>query len=451
MIGLGRLGGPIAACLAARGFDVIGVDVDPARVEALNCATPPSIEPGFTDMLRRADGRFRATTDIADAVEQTEATFVLVPTPNAPGGGFSLAIVEDVCRRIAPVLARKRGYHLIVIVSTVMPGDCRDVVVPLLEKRTGRVCGVDFGLCYSPEFVAIGSVIANFLKPDFLLIGASDERSSALLESIYRRVCENNPTFSTMNLTNAELAKIAVNAYVTMKISFANMLSEICDGTPGTDVDLVTSALGLDSRIGRRYLTGGVAYGGPCFPRDNIALTRVAERAGADSRLPSAVDNVNNHQTARLLRLIEQTATPGDTIAVLGLAYKPDSDIFEPSQGTSLARALIERGYQVVACDPAMEHASADLVSTVNLGRHLRDCLDRADIAIVTTPWPAFVDDVRPYIEAPKLRAVIDPWRVLDGDRLNGAAQYLPGGTHRTTSVATPPQTISAHAIVSGA
>src|SRR4029077_7787926 len=300
VIGLGKLGSPMAACLAAKGLDVIGIDTDPRKVEAINQGRPPVHEPGLREMLAQAKGRLSAGTAMEDGVLSAEATFVVVATPSEPEGGFSLRYVEPVCAAIGRALAKRSGYHLVCLTSTVMPGVTGGPVRDILEENSGKRCGVDFGLCYSPEFIALGSVIRDFLNPDFLLIGESDPRSGALLESFYRVVCENNPAVARMNFINAEVTKLAVNTYITTKISFANMIARICEQLPKADVDVVTGALGLDQRIGGKYLKGAISYGGPCFPRDNLALGALAEQLGAPADLAQATHKFNQAQISWL-------------------------------------------------------------------------------------------------------------------------------------------------------
>src|SRR5262249_16419800 len=222
-------------------------------------------------------------------------------------------------------------------------GACRHGLIPILEKYSGKRCGEDFGFCYSPEFVALGSVIRDFLNPDFLLVGEFDGRAGAHLEDSYRVITANNAPVARMSLENAELAKISVNAFVTTKITFANMLADICARVPGGNVDVVSNAIGLDSRIGRKYLTGALGYGGPCFPRDNVALAFFANAVGATADLPEATDRINRSLADRMTSYVEAHATPGSTVAVLGLSYKPASHIVEESQAISLVKALVDR------------------------------------------------------------------------------------------------------------
>ncbi|MFN3329538.1 MAG: nucleotide sugar dehydrogenase, partial [Pyrinomonadaceae bacterium] len=285
VIGLGKLGASMAACFAYRGFEVIGVDISPKVVDAVNSGKAPVQETGLDDLISANKERIRATLSHEEAVLNSDISFVIVPTPSDERGAFSLQYAAWAYKEIGKALAKKNGYHNVVLTSTVLPGSTRQVLMPVLEKESGKKAGKDFGVCYSPEFIALGSVIRDFLNPDFTLIGELDERCGEQLEQLYSKVVENGAPSARMSIENAELTKIAVNTFVTTKITFANMLAEICEKIPGGNVDVVTKALGMDSRIGHKYLKGALGYGGPCFPRDNIALSFIAKELGVSAEL----------------------------------------------------------------------------------------------------------------------------------------------------------------------
>src|SRR5437016_12535094 len=214
VIGLGKLGSPIAACFAARDFQVNAVDIDAQKVDAIGRGVPPVREPGLAELLKESKGRLRATQDTEAAIRDSEATFIVVGTPSEPDGGFSLRYVIPTCEAIGRALRNKNSFHLVVLTSTVMPGSTGGEIKSALESASGKRCGQDFGLCYSPEFISLGSVIRDFLNPDFLLIGESDPHAGELLASIAKGVCENQPPVARLSFANAELTKLAVNPYV---------------------------------------------------------------------------------------------------------------------------------------------------------------------------------------------------------------------------------------------
>jgi UDPglucose 6-dehydrogenase len=415
VVGLGKLGAPMAAALAAKGLTVVGVDADSAKVEAIRAGRPPVFEPELAETIRSAGSRLTATSDLAQAVAATDTTFIVVATPSEPSGGFSLRYVLPVCEAIGSVIARKREPHLVVITSTVMPGMTGGPIRDALERASGKRVGVDFGLCYGPEFIALGSVIRDFLNPDFLLIGESDPAAGERLEALYHRVCENRPAVVRMNFVNAEIAKLSVNTFVTTKITFANMLARICERLPEADVDVVTRALGLDTRIGGKYLKGAVSYGGPCFPRDNLALAALATEIGAPADLAQATHRFNRAQISWLADRVVECLPPGQTAGVLGLTYKPNTDVVEEAVGLLLAEALIARGVALVAYDPqGARNSVSALGPSVRLAATAEECIAESAVVVVATPWPEFARIPAERWErrgAPRI--VLDCWRAL--------------------------------------
>ncbi|MER3425348.1 MAG: UDP-glucose/GDP-mannose dehydrogenase family protein, partial [Nitrospiraceae bacterium] len=238
-------------------------DVLSRNVDLINRGEAPVIEPGLSELIAANRRHLRATSDYRTATHESDASFIIVPTPSDEKGGFSLRYVKAAIREIGRALKGKKTYHLVVVTSTVLPGSTQFGLLPLLEQESGKRCGEAFGLCYNPEFIALGSVIHDLLNPDFILIGESDRRAGQELEDLYKVFCDNHPPVKRMNFVNAELTKIAVNTFVTTKITFANMLAGICEELPGGNIDTVSEALGMDTRIGSRYLRSATA--GPAF------------------------------------------------------------------------------------------------------------------------------------------------------------------------------------------
>jgi UDPglucose 6-dehydrogenase len=437
VIGLGKLGAPMAAAMASRGLRVIGVDADESKVKSINELRSPVFEPGLPQMLHSSKGRLAATGDIEEAVCATQITFIVVATPSEPNGGFSLKHVLPVCEAVGRALRSKSEFHLICLTSTVLPGMTGGPVWETLERASGKQGGRDFGLCYSPEFIALGSVIRDFLNPDFLLIGESDPSSGAMLESLYHQVCQNSPQVARMNFVNAEIAKLAVNTYITTKISFANMLARICEQLPKANVDVVTKAIGLDSRIGGKYLKGAISYGGPCFPRDNLALTYLARELGAPADIAEATHRFNSSQVSWLADMVQQNAVPGETIGILGLTYKPDTDVVEQATGILLAQELAGRDVPLVVFDPAgPRHVCASLGNQVRFTATSKECIALASVVVLATPWPEFIRI--PAIEWARHnppRTVVDCWRAFPHLCTADGVRYLSLGTGSAAAV----------------
>ena len=429
IIGLGKLGASMAAAIAKRGFQVIGVDVNRQAVDRLNSGHAPVEETALEETVAANHERLRATLSHREAILGSDVSFVIVPTPSDDQGAFSLQYVAWAFREIGRALAQKESYHLVVLTSTVLPGSTRYGLLPILERESGKIASRDFGLCYSPEFIALGSVIRDFLNPDFTLVGELDQRSGDILESCYSQIMENEPPCKRMSIENAELTKIAVNTYVTTKITFANMLADLCEQIPGGDVDVVTGALGADRRIGRAYLKGSIGYGGPCFPRDNLALSFIARALGTTASLAETTDETNRAMPDKIVDRLLPMIKRGATVALLGLAYKPHSHIVEESQGIYLAKALSHAGARVIGYDPlATEAAKAELAYHALVLDSLESCLDQADVVLITTPDPVFQAlKVADFTRTPV--TVVDFWRILDTELTDApGVDYVPIG-----------------------
>jgi UDPglucose 6-dehydrogenase len=429
IIGLGKLGASMAAAIASRGFNVVGVDVNKRAVELVNSGLAPVQETDLEKTIIANRGRIRATESYDEALQNSDVSFVIVPTPSDERGAFSLQFAAWAFKEIAHALAHKKAFHLVVLTSTVLPGATRYGLMPILEKSSGKTCGVDFGLCYSPEFIALGSVIRDFLHPDFTLVGELDERSGTLLEIAYREIMPDKPPCMRMSLENAELTKISVNTFVTTKITFANMLAELCERIPGGDIDVVTKALGQDSRIGHKYLAGGLGYGGPCFPRDNKALGFIAKELGGSAGLAEMTDQQNRAMPGRMLDSLKPYIRQGETVAVLGLSYKPHSHVIEESQGIILVKKLSSLGARVVAFDPlAGVAARTELTDHAVVLDSLQSCLEQADVVLITTADPAF-KSLRASDFKKGSVIVIDFWRILEKELSEKSnIKYVPFG-----------------------
>jgi UDPglucose 6-dehydrogenase len=418
VIGLGKLGASMAAAFASRGFDVVGVDVHQRTVDLVNQGHAPVQETNLEETINSYKDNIRATLSHEEAVLTTDISFVIVPTPSDDKGAFSLQYSEWAFKEIGKALRKKKEYHNVVLTSTVLPGSTRQALIPILERESGKKAGRDFGVCYSPEFIALGSIIHDFLNPDFTLIGEIDDRAGAMLESIYSRLMLNGSKSARMSLENAELTKISVNTFVTTKITFANMIAEICENLPGGDVDVVTNALGMDSRIGRKYLTGALGYGGPCFPRDNVALTYIAEQLGVKASLSATTDSMNREIAEKVARRISPMVRPGATVAILGLSYKPFSHVIEESQAIYIAKLLSGSGFRVVAFDPmSSEMELEEIRSKVVVLDSIEACLSQAEAVLITTPDPSFKAlNAEDFMNQWAQVLVFDFWRILEKD-----------------------------------
>lgn len=430
IVGLGKLGACMAAAFASRDFDVIGVDVNPETVNLVNSGEAPVDEPFLQETIAVNKTRLRATTDHHEAIRESDLTFVIVPTPSDKQGLFSLNSVIKAFEQIGKALASKNKYHLVILSSTVLPGATRYGLLPVLEAASGKKCGHHFGLCYGPAFIALGSVIHDFLNPDFTLIGEFDGGAGNQLEACYSELMPSKPRCVRMNLENAELSKIALNAFITTKITFANMLAGLCERVPGGDIDTVTNALGSDSRIGHKYLKGALGYGGPCFPRDNIALIAFSRALGISAEIPEATDRTNRGIPSRVLETLTPYLQKGSTVAVLGMAYKVSTHVTEESQSIELLRELSETQANIVAYDPMTQASDLNEVpDRVRIAVSLEECVAHADVVLITTPAPIFKTLKTELINGGRFATVIDFWRILPAAITSSPSiRYVPVG-----------------------
>jgi len=431
IIGLGKLGSPMLAAYAGKGFNVIGADLSQKVVDYINKGKSPVEEKNVEFLIKKNKNRIKATTNIEKAVLSTDITFIIVPTPSDETGGFSIEYVLSACQKIGKSLSKKSDYHLIVLVSTVLPGASLDKIIPVLEKFSGKKCGKDFGYCYSPEFIALGSVVKDLLNPDFFLIGEYDKKSGKILEKFYHKISENKgATVERMSIPSAELTKISLNSYVTMKITFGNILGKICDKMPGADVDKITQALGKDKRIGPYFLRAGLSYGGPCFPRDNRAFSYMANKLGVETPLAELTHSCNITFIDYMLDLILSNAKQGATIGIFGLAYKPNTPVVEESAALIIAQKLIEKDYNICVYDPlTYKNVKAVLNDKARYCQTIEECLENADVYFISYPKKEF-EIIAKFLPGKSGKTLIDPWRQFRKfkiKRINGL-KYIPLG-----------------------
>lgn len=420
LIGLGRTGLCTAACLAAKGHDVIGVDSNPALLAGLHKRRCPVNDSGLAELLQATWDKLRFTADHAEAVEQSDITMLAVPTPSQADGRFGNEHILTALEQISPAIKAKTRFHIITVASTVMPGSCGKVFRPLLEKLTGKQCGVGFGLVYNPEVSAPGPLLTNFLQPDMVLIGASDPLSAETLREAYVSALESTPYYSCTTLINAEIAKLGLSCFMSLKVSFVNELTALCEGLPGANIDAVSMALAAEPGIGPKCMTGGLGFGGPSFSRDNKALQALGKETGYATRLSPAAVAVNKAIPSRLLGILRKKILAGRPVALFGVAYKQHTDNIKNSQGVLLARLLIEAGYPVRIHDPlAQNEAARELGTAAEFYDSPYDAARGAGGIVLLTNWPQFSSYDWNRLEeiADDDAVLLDSWRILQGKR----------------------------------
>lgn len=430
VVGLGKLGLCMAGVFGEAGYPVIGVDVNQGLIDQVNNGEVPYYEKDLDRVLANSRGHLRATKEYRDAIMNSDTTFIVVATPTQQDGTYGNEQLEAALTAVAEVLREKEKKHRIVVSCTVMPGTIEGEMIPLVERVSGKKLNEGFSIAYNPEFIAMGDVIRIFTQPDFVLVGESEAEIGEKLDEIYEAICPNDPPVSRMNIINAELAKISLNCFVTTKITYANMLAELCERLPGANVDVVSQAIGQDERIGGRVLRGGLGFGGPCFPRDNRAFVRLARDHGMDAALANQTHLTNKWQVERLRNWIGGIVPAGASIAVLGMAYRPGTPLVEESQALQLAEFLADKGYNVRVQDyVAMEGTRREIGSKVACFDDPMDALKGADAVVVT-----MMEERYKTIGAKEFEAAVKPgahffdlWRIYNGDDFDGV-NYHPLG-----------------------
>lgn len=427
VVGLGKLGLCFAACAATKGFETIGVDINDNVISSINKGISPIIEPGLQDLISKVYNKnLFATKNHAQAIEKTDTTFILVATPSDPVGNFSNKYVEDALKELAQAFGKsKKKYHLFVISSTLMPTSTEERLIPILEKYSKRKLNKDFGVCYTPDFIALGSVIKDFLNPDLVVIGESNKTAGEKLASFYKTFCENNPPVYRMSIISAEIAKVSLNAYITLKISFANMLANICEKIKDADIDTITKAIGADKRISPYYLKGGLSYGGTCFPRDTRAFIAFSQKFGYDANLIKSVEKVNSVQDQHLAETVLKHIPEDRLVSILGLSFKPNTPIIEESPAIKLIRELLEKDLKVIVYDPlAMDNTMALFGDKILYGSSVKNCLANSSVCVITHQAEEFkAIDENCIVHNPT--TIIDCWRMLDPARLGKKVKYV--------------------------
>jgi len=388
MIGAGYVGLVSAACFSEFGWKVTCIDKDLAKIDLLNKGHVPIYEPRLDELLERnlRMGRISFSTDVAKPVAEAELVFLAVGTPMRRGDGHAdLSFVFQAVEDLAPHL---KGFTVITTKSTVPVGTSREIEKRLRALRPDA----EFAVCSNPEFLREGSAIYDFTHPDRVLVGCDDDRAREVMERLYKPLALRNAPVMFVSRESAELAKYAANAFLAMKISFINEVADLCEAV-NADVQDVATAIGADGRIGNKFLHPGPGYGGSCFPKDVAALIRIAREARSPLSLIEQVQTVNSERKIAMAQRIELAAggsVAGKTVAVLGLAFKPDTDDVREAPSLVVVPMLQEKGATVRGYDPhARENAEALLPGVVWCDSAL-EAVEQADVTVVLTEWNEF-------------------------------------------------------------
>jgi UDPglucose 6-dehydrogenase len=413
VIGTGYVGLVTGTCFAEFGVDVTCVDVDAGKIEKLNKGIIPIYEPGLDQLVEKnvKAGRLDFTTDIKSAVEKALVVFLAVGTPPKPDGSPDMSFYQQAAKDVAGAM---NGYKVLVTKSTVPIGTgkwLREFITENLSTQT------EFGVASNPEFLREGAAIDDFMRPDRVVIGSNEPRAIEVMKELYRPLYLIETPIVITSLEAAELIKYAANAFLATKITFINEVANLCDAI-GCDVHDVARGMGMDNRIGRKFLHPGPGYGGSCFPKDTRALTTVADQFGVETRIVDAVIEANERQRDAMIPKIEKLVgdLSGKKIGVLGLSFKPETDDMRESPAIEIIAAMLKRGATVRAFDPVAMDESKHYISGIEYASDEYDAISGADALVIVTEWNQFraldLEKVKNLLNAPKiadLRNIYEP------------------------------------------
>lgn len=437
IIGTGYVGIVTGACFAEKGHHVLCVDIDQTKVDLINKGTAPIYERGLDDLLRKHAGdRLRATTDLADAVQQTDLSMIAVGTP-FDGNEIDLTYIKNVARQLGQALKAKPGYHVVVVKSTVVPGTTDDVVLPILEEASGKKAGVHFGVGMNPEFLTEGEAVKEFMYPDRIVLGGIDQPTIEQQAQLYQGF----PGIEVLRTNNktAEMIKYAANSLLATCISFSNEIANLCAAIKDVDVVDVMHGVHVSRYLSVQlpdhkrvqpsvssFLAAGCGFGGSCFPKDVKALAAHGEKHQVPMDLLNAVLSINERQPQQVMRILKKRfpTLQGVCVTILGLAFRPDTNDMRESPAIPIIRALLGEGARVKGYDPVAADEARKLFSPqeLELTETLSEGLTQADAIVLVTRWDEFrkVPELLKQITPQPL--FVDGRRLLSKDSIPGYA-----------------------------
>ncbi|MDL0131910.1 UDP-glucose 6-dehydrogenase AglM [Halobacterium salinarum] len=414
VIGSGYVGTTIAACFAELGHDAVNVDIDEAVVNSINDGRAPIHEPGLEALLEKHGGKsLTATTDYDDLLE-TDITFLALPTPSKEDGSIDTSIIEAAAETLGDTLREKAGDHVAVTKSTVIPTTTTETLAPILADTSGKQLGEDLHVAMNPEFLREGTAVEDFQNPDKVVFGSDSETAINTLQEIFEPLTKaSNATVVETGVEEAEMIKYANNAFLASKVSLINDIGNICKEF-GVDAYEVADAIGLDNRIGERFLRSGLGWGGSCFGKDTNAIIHAAKETGYEPAMLDAAVAVNDRQPERLLSLLDDHIdVESERVAVLGLAFKPGTDDVRDSRAIPVINGLQERGVNVAAYDPVAAENMRTHFPDIEYTDAPQDALAGASACVVCTDWDEFavLDE---EFDAMETRVVVDGRRIIE-------------------------------------
>jgi len=424
IIGLGFVGLSLTSVLASKGNNVIGIDVDVEKCKKIRSGIAPFFEPDLEKMLRIGLKKKLTITDNFSLVKDCDMIFVAVGTPQKSNGAIELSMIKKAVTSIGRVLAKSKNNPIVLIKSTVIPGTMQNVILPILEKRSGKKAGREFGLISNPEFLQESNAIRDTEFPHVIVLGGYQTKFMKKAKSFFSRL-HPNVSITITNHQTAEMIKYANNSFLATKISFINQLSNICQNIPGANIDDIAKTIGLDPRIGALFLNAGPGYGGSCLPKDMKALIGFANKIGINPTLLNAVEKTNQKQIQNIVSIMENTlgALAAKRITVLGTAFKPNTDDVRDSIAIELIKKLLKKKAKITVHDPkAIRNTRNIFGGKICYDESITRALNNSHCAIIMTQWKQFGELNNKSIKCMKRKLIIDCRRILANKKLD--AEY---------------------------
>jgi len=425
IIGLGFVGLSFASVLASKGYSIIGVDTDKEKLEKIKNGIVPFYEPKLQSMLRRSlNVGLKVSSNIL-AIKKCNLIFVTVGTPQKRNGEIDLTMIKNVTNKIGKLLSKTQHKPIVIIKSTVIPGTTQNVILPILQRISGKNVGKDFGLLTNPEFLRETMAVNDTLHPHVIVLGGDNDIFLKKVRRFYSNLHHSVPIVLT-NYSTAEIIKYANNSFLATKISFINQIASICEEIPDANIDDVAKTIGLDPRIGNLFLDAGPGYGGSCLPKDVKAIINFSTKAGINPTLLTAVEKTNKQQINSIIKLIKQNIGKihGRKIAVLGIAFKPETDDIRDSVSVEFVNRLIKLGAKITIHDPkAIENAKKIFNNKIKYQKSVSTAVKDCKCAIIMTAWKQYEKINNKTIEHMDKKFIIDSRRIISDKKLN--AKYF--------------------------
>ena len=425
IIGLGFVGLSFASVLTSKGHSIIGVDTDKEKLEKIKNGIVPFYEPKLQSKLRRSlNVGLKISSNIL-AIKKCNLIFVTVGTPQKRNGEIDLTMIKNVTNKIGKLLSKTQHKPIIIIKSTVIPGTTQNVILPILQRISGKNVGKDFGLLTNPEFLRETMAVNDTLHPHVIVLGGDNDIFLKRARRFYSNLHHSVPIVLT-NYSTAEIIKYANNSFLATKISFINLIASICEEIPDANIDDVAKTIGLDPRIGNLFLDAGPGYGGSCLPKDVKAIINFSTKAGINPTLLTAVEKTNKQQINSIIKLIKQNIGKihGRKIAVLGIAFKPETDDIRDSVSVELVNRLIKLGAKITIHDPkAIENAKKIFNNKIKYQKSVSTAVKDCKCAIIMTAWKQYEKINNKTIEHMAKKFIIDSRRIISDKKLN--AKYF--------------------------